>query len=128
MNSNNYTSLDMSRRLVEAGIKVETECLWVGLKAFNKVKYKIITLNAYERESYLFDQHAVIPAPSMSELWAELPEECLRNATDFPAYKTITHNCVGYSTGTGDGGFMLHYEGNICDALAQLLIFVKGRK
>ena len=30
MNPNNYTSLEASKRLVEAGIVLETEALWVS--------------------------------------------------------------------------------------------------
>lgn len=114
MNHNNYCTLEMSRRLVEAGVKIETECLWVGLKAFNEVKYKIVTLNTYERESYLFDQQPHYPAPSMADLWAMLPDNTCIMKNNGETYIT-DENCEFSDT-------------NPCDALAELLIWVKGRK
>ena len=65
MNPLNYTSLEASKRLVDAGIVLETEAVW--RKKRDKTGYYLSRKALYHRTSD-------IPAPSMAEVWRELPE------------------------------------------------------
>ena len=65
MNELNYASLEASKKLYEAGIVLETECYW----HFNDYKYEW----QLERRDYFTENIGLIPAPSMSEVWRELP-------------------------------------------------------
>jgi hypothetical protein len=68
MNELNYASLEASKRLVDAGIVLKTEMVWAELPPEN-----------WQLQSRL-DYHLVfqycpsVPAPSMVEVWRELPE------------------------------------------------------
>lgn len=68
----NYTSLEMSRKLVENGIVLETEKVWAFVpgditKPDSPGKWALISKPLYPyKEQY--------PAPNLSELWRELPE------------------------------------------------------
>ena len=64
MNPNNYASLAASKRLVEAGIVLETEVVWTtdGLDW--------VLMSRDRCGSWMQG----IPAPSMAEVWRELPE------------------------------------------------------
>ena len=76
MNPNNYCTLEASKRLVEAGIKIKTEFYHV----FSEGQYLGIHHKKY-RDGFLKEislDHAdvkardFIPAPSMAEVWREL--------------------------------------------------------
>ena len=61
MNLSNYSSLEASQRLVAAGIVLETEAYWHCCNGFCELKsFKDGKIN--------------YPAPSMAEVWRELPE------------------------------------------------------
>ena len=72
MNPNNYASLKASKRLVKAGIVLRTNCFWY----FNdKGNYD---LNV--RDAWTLDDG--IPAPSMAEVWRELPYNSVLSMAD----------------------------------------------
>jgi hypothetical protein len=96
MNTSNYASLKASKRLVEAGIVLETEVVWyVG--------------GVYVEPTLTRRKDAVVwggkftPAPSMAEVWRELP-----NGT------WINTGCQGNET----------WNDNPTDALIDLLILI----
>lgn len=62
MNTQNYASREASQRLVDAGIVLETEACWFyGTDKEWHLAYKfIVPIDS-------------IPAPSMAEVWRELP-------------------------------------------------------
>lgn len=64
MNEANYASLEASKRLVDKGIVLETEAVW--RKKRDKTGYYLSRKALYHRTSD-------IPAPSMAEVWRELP-------------------------------------------------------
>jgi hypothetical protein len=65
MNNDNYCSLGMCQKLVEAGIVLETEVVFVKLFEGHKLRRK---------DSFSFrEEDDYIPAPTMAELWRELP-------------------------------------------------------
>ena len=63
MNEANKASLEASKRLVEAGIVLETEFYWA--------KYPRMDYELADSDHALFT-HFPIPAPSMAEVWREL--------------------------------------------------------
>lgn len=72
MNPLNYASLPASQRLQSSGIVLETEAVW--RKKRDKTGYYLSRKALYHRTSD-------IPAPSMAEVWRELPAT-LRNEDD----------------------------------------------
>ena len=66
MNTQNYASLEASKGLVDAGIVLETEKVWF----FSTTGWELVDR---------YDKHKVnkhyLPAPSMAEVWRELPEQ-----------------------------------------------------
>lgn len=66
MNTQNYASLEASKGLVDAGIVLETEKVWF----FSTTGWELVDR---------YDKHKVnkhyLPAPSMAEVWRELPAE-----------------------------------------------------
>lgn len=112
MKKNNYGSLGASKRLVEAGINIKADCVW-GVQYHNKV---IETWKIYERQPFCKTD---IPAPSMAEVWRELPEEI---KGDNPLFLI--------KSGIGTIGYYhtkMQFSGpNPADVLIDLLIWVKA--
>ena len=119
MNDVNYASLEASKRLVDAGIVLETEWVWFhGTKG---------TWHLSER--WLSYEASHIPAPSMAEVWRELPETALQ-----PCRDTTTGYCHEYLSLQKDGDLTVAGYGeyseigrnsNPTDALINLLIWVR---
>ena len=63
MNKLNYATLPASKRLVDAGIVLETEAAWVESSE-----------NGYELQLTDSFYGSSIPAPCMAEVWRELPD------------------------------------------------------
>jgi hypothetical protein len=122
MNPNNYASLEMSRKLVEAGIVLETDfCRDLGTNPVKVVPWP---------EGVEHNHPDFLPAPSMAELWAELPESTSEYGTKERCYlscqKGVDRTYTSYCYTDGDL-VVEHYDINPCDALAKLLIWVKER-
>jgi len=115
MNPNDYASLEMSRRLVEAVIVVETEKVWRfpadGSRPF---------LTDAEPMRYSTD----CPALSMAEAWRELPSEVDGYYLTIGKLSDMTKASHGPSYNALRGGL----SDNPTDALCDLLLFTKGRK
>ena len=120
MNPNNYASLEASKRLVETGIVLETEAVW--RKKRDKTGYYLSRKALYHRTSDA-------PAPSMAEVWRELPETALQ-----PCRDTTTGYCHEYLSLQKDGDLTVAGYGeyseigrnsNPTDALIDLLIWVR---
>ena len=79
MNPLNYASLEASKRLVEAGIVLETDFYW---REYNpKTVASLIDARKMAPQPYLINKDSrcknskwEYPAPSMAEVWRELPE------------------------------------------------------
>jgi hypothetical protein len=78
MNPNNYASLEASKRLVEAGIKLETDFFWSPIFDLNNNVTLPLTIKDWELVQADYIRGSIwaakaIPAPSMVEVWRELP-------------------------------------------------------
>jgi hypothetical protein len=105
MNEQNYASLEASKKMADAGIMLETDFI-------------------YNQDGKLLYRPLVpvlpgdIPAPTMAEVWRELPEgtECKKQA--------VETKCV---TMTKDN-IKVFFSENPTDALIDLLIWVRKEK
>jgi len=70
MNTQNFAGLEACKRLVDAGIVLETESCWrYGLDD----KWSLVSVDW--ATTMMSNTLKVIPAPSMAEVWRELPEQ-----------------------------------------------------
>ena len=110
MNPLNYASLEASQRLVEAGIVMETEHYWM-----HYIKESYLTHFHCEKTEYPFFK---TPAPSMAEVWRELPEGT-----------TLQKWALGYQAWIAPDYEKYHSQNtNPTDALIDLLVWIKGHK
>ena len=120
MNPLNYASLEASKRLIEV-VVLETEFVWVYAQH--------IPLKGTDRTWKLFDRHSLmaieateqrpdclIPAPSIAEVWRELPE-----GTELVKCRDISAAWFMDGELQSDD----HQNTNPTDALIDLLIWVK---
>ena len=108
MNELNYASLEASKKLHEAGIVLETDALWsLFLDGFHLI------MNT--------ELHPLVenyPAPSIAEVWRELPEwtECIKQTTETKCVTMNKHN------------IKVFFNTNPADALIDLLIWARKEK
>jgi len=105
MNPLNYASLEASKRLVEAGIVLETDFYWASVDMEN---WSLCTIP----HKVGFKEY---PAPSMSEVWRELPYAAT-------IYKGPRYNSAWIEHGMDNTEI---YKNNPADALIDLLIWVR---
>ncbi|OPZ40055.1 MAG: hypothetical protein BWY95_02774 [Bacteroidetes bacterium ADurb.BinA104] len=105
MNPLNYASLEASKRLVEAGIVLETDFYWASVDMEN---WSLCTIP----HKVGFKEY---PAPSMSEVWRELPYAAT-------IYKGPRYNSAWIEHGMDNTEI---YKNNPTDALIDLLIWVR---
>ena len=110
MNQLNYASLEASKRLVDAGIVLETEAVWCRTRRGWRLHLK--------SKAKMYRWLEVIPAPSMAEVWRELPfQTYIKKMDDGTSMVWVCDddNCESdFITNT-----------NPTDALIDLLIWVK---
>ncbi len=119
MNPNNYASLAASKRLVEAGIVLETDFQW-------DMRYPLHEYVLYENIS-----DSSISAPSMAEVWRELPEDIKIPAigTRFDGEEYLTICKESGRTIAGYGYYPnVKISANPTDALIDLLIWARKEK
>ena len=108
MNTQNYASLEACQRLVDAGVVLETDAIWSLF--YNGWRLVLRTELHPLVEDY--------PAPSMAEVWRELPDStCINKDGD-------------YTKCWIDSKVLLKVfqNENPTDALIDLLIFVRKGK
>ena len=118
MNTQNYASLEACQRLVDAGIVLETETVW--RKA--RLGHRYLTRKA------LYHRTTDILAPSMVEVWRELPADV---EVDGEKYNLCAHkiggvNCAEYVSDLPET-IGSAYGANMADNLIDLLIWVKEK-
>jgi hypothetical protein len=126
MNPNNYATLEAAQRLLDAGIVLKAD-------AYYGTYYNSKISNLYTAEEKNTDYNGLkvyIPAPSMAEVWRELPDT-IRIDEDGDAeiyfFKSGKTHYVNYQYDDHD----VHVEKsntNPTDALIDLLIWVKTQK
>lgn len=105
MNPNNYASLEASKRLVDAGIVLDTEALWMK----DQLGHWILT----DEPCASWQEH--YPAPSMAEVWRELPYAAT-------IYKGPRYNSAWIEHGMDNTEI---YKNNPTDAMIDLLIWAR---
>jgi hypothetical protein len=128
MNPLNYATLEASKRLVDAGIVLETEKVW-HLNG-DKETYSLQTRGS---SPSLLVRWGDFPAPSMAEVWRELPYQ--EHSVRYGAYLEMS-KIVGIDIGVQtyvaymrDGIASCDYANvNPTDALIDLLIWVRKEK
>ena len=113
MNEQNYGSLEACQRLVAKGIVLETEH-WHGWDG-----------RIYRKDEVPYGT-ARVPAPSMAEVWRELPGTF--NGADIEIWKVANYTYCSYC----DGNLQLTEHSisntNPADALIYLRIWLEERK
>jgi hypothetical protein len=110
MNELNNASLEASKRLVDAGIVLETDASRIEdpLGGWNK---RVLPTQMCKTK-YQFNKR--LPAPSMAEVWRELPEQTMLYRGDTLTEAYNTQKKISFA------------NRNPTDALIDLLIFIKG--
>jgi len=103
MNKKNYCTLPVSKKLVEAGIVIETDAVWVRFKS----GWQLI-----KRDSeYIYTDR--VPAPTFAEVWKELPED------------TWIRKCDGKTKIMNEDNSFVTDSTNPTDTAALLYIWIK---
>jgi hypothetical protein len=115
MNPLNYASVAASKRLADAGIKLDTDYSWFNnpFQCNPKDNWKLISREEYQRA---FTFCISYPAPSMAEIWRELPEKTL-----IRRIRNDTWTWIDKEEGS------TQHNTNPADALIDLLIWVKKK-
>lgn len=119
MNELNYASLEVSKKLHDAGIVLDTDVVWAGIYgttvSFENQKWVLIPKSTHNVQ---------IPAPCFIEVWRELPQ--LIHKYQLTIKGEVSNTLVGYSSRED----WLYYvrDSNPTDALIDLLIFVRKEK
>lgn len=136
MNEQNYASLEACQRLVKAGIVLETEAAWILLPNLyvtlaDGSSPKFWQLISKDNPAYrvgLHRDYETIPAPSMAEVWRELPKR--HRAKNFGLCPLIM--LAGDNDETivcyGSASLAQIVNDNPTDALIDLLIWVRKEK
>ena len=115
MNTQNFARLEACKRLVEAGIVLETDFYWV--KLITRDEWVLSTL-----DNVVLKFYESIPAPSMAELWRELPFQSYIKKLDDG--RTLVWICDDNADGKYIESNMI-VNINPTDALIDLLIFIR---
>jgi hypothetical protein len=129
MNEQNYCSLEMSKRLVAAGIVLETEKVWKDINYHTSLAAPNWKL--YPRMNAL---GIYVSAANLSELWRELRLLVIDSNLLLPVLVKISDDAQGgvlYSAFYEDLEHSrpvpaVYHNTNPCNCLAELLIWVKG--
>jgi hypothetical protein len=127
-NELNVASLSASKKLVENGIVLETDAVWFHFKGGWQLLYR-------KGNDYIHID--LIPAPSFAEIWRELPEthktlsgiECRLQLDKIRRNDGVIVSSAQYVYGDKDQYVVKFFANtNPVDALAELLIWVKGQE
>ena len=118
MNTQNFARLEACKRLVEAGIVLETDFYWV--KLITRDEWVLSTL-----DNVVLKFYESIPAPSMAEAWRELPEHITKGGTIqyLEMGKTGSKTYAAYDF--ADDYILFD---NPTDALIDLLVYIRKEK
>jgi hypothetical protein len=125
MNPNNYGTFEACQKLKDAGIVLETDCVWAEAPEWEILNCVTIAGKIKYKDS--------IPAPSMAEVWRELPDTYRGNFGDDFGYEKALQkegdltrasytDFTWYENAQGFGNT------NPTDALIYLLIWVTQQR
>jgi hypothetical protein len=119
MNPDNCASLEASKRLVEAGIVLETEMGWYKIfRPGSHVFDWVLSWRGGNKGTFFGDNY---PAPSMAEVWRELPP-----GTELRKAHSFTEAFSFADTENADSIYPpCNSPDNPTDALIDLLIWVR---
>jgi hypothetical protein len=133
MNELNYASLEASKKLVDNWIVLETDAVWV--------KWYFDSSTPYNREPYEWrlqykaltqTDFELIPAPCFTDVWRELPDEIELEddggSIALSVFKSGKTTYAGYYLNKDEEVYEEKESSNPADALAELLIWVKGQE
>ena len=115
MNELDYCTIEMSRRLQEAGIVVETEKYWCRLRDWQPYELKDADFAAFCDDYY--------PALSMSEAWRLLPED-----EDTLIKLLFDYHRFRYGKSVWDMQVFIIKLARDVNNLCQLILWLKGRE
>jgi hypothetical protein len=119
MNNLNYATLEASKKLHDAGIMLETEKYW----AWDNDKRYISHIPRLMNKGGANSHNNMIPAPSMAEVWRELPFQSYIKKLDDGS--TLVWICDDDADGKYIESNMIANT-NPTDALIDLLVWLKG--
>jgi hypothetical protein len=112
MNPLNYASLEASKRLVDAGIVLETEYYWIRVANSPMMLHN----NIHGADDYY-------PAPSMAEVWRELPD--INQGARIYLTKIGNQTQVGYGWPYMPSSSVVGQNISPTDALIELLVWLR---
>jgi hypothetical protein len=124
MNTNNYGTLPACQALVQAGIVMETDCVWFyGSDHEWHITGQWLAAKAPQQ----------VPAPSMVEMWRELPEDMSDGPMKYRKVLSVEglplKTVAGYYHCAQVIPWLVKYSSaNPTDALIYLRIWLEGRK
>lgn len=121
MNELNYASLEASKRLVKAGIVLETEAVW-HLQGDNETYF----LQSQGSSAHLCVRWGDFPAPCMAEVWRELPD--INQGARIYLTKIGNQTQVGYGWPYMPSSSVVGQNISPADALIELLIWLRKEK
>ena len=138
MNQLNYASLEASKRLVDAGIVIKSEKIWASVPNPYNVDREGNSLPHWKLiDPPLYPYKEQIPAPSMTEVWRELPEG-FEYISKFDYESSHAYLCLTKSRKGDNTTFASYFlpddkavcgskkhDANPTDALIDLLVWVR---
>jgi hypothetical protein len=119
MNPLNYASYEMSKRLYDVGVEIETDMVWF----FYMDKWMLIWFGMLDH------REGTIPAPTIAKLLQELQGDIYINNKRYrlELWKIGKNDIYGAAYVSQDSRFADEpiNNANLADALAELLIWVK---
>jgi hypothetical protein len=113
MNELNYASLEASKKLVDAGIVLEAEYYWIRVANSPMMLHN----NIHGADEYY-------PAPSMAEVWRELPD--INQGARIYLTKIGNQTQVGYGWPYMPSSSIVGQNINPTDAAIELKVWLKG--
>jgi hypothetical protein len=127
MNKLNYASLEASKRLQDAGILLDTDYYWTDLDRQKSTKGgKSYPPNWKLISKRIFTENLHIPAPSMAEVWRELPWQLVISGCDCMLGIFQPRADLTYAVYDWHGEWLMHTRNtNHIHAMIDLLIWAR---
>jgi hypothetical protein len=121
MNELNYGSKEVCEKLVKAGIVMETEVFWIPYEYPDHREWRLYSRGCIPHREE-------IPAPSMAEMWRELPEHVQLGDMFYDLFLLKTNETTFASYGYEEQTEVEVHSINPADALIDLRIWLEEQK